>query len=224
MVTRAGDGASLDVERGFYAEPKGATEVREYLLPWSAGGPPAIVRVEPANGNRTMISDETTGSGPNDGMRWIAMDAERKRVIGGSDGFVLSIDVRTGERRLLSEGFVIEDVHASAMALDADDDRVLLASASLRSSWSPASARCWAGRASARDRMVRGLTTVPRRQLALVLCRGSLIVVDLTTGERVIISLRHPVGRCGTWCPGCFTVVPTCATVTGPAREIPRDP
>lgn len=130
-------------------------------------------------------------------MNLIAIDAKRKRVVGF--GFVddayriISIDPQSGQRSLVGEAIAtIDDINSFRMAVDGDGDRVLIAdtehglgSIDLASGAYKQLSGLGVG---PEIELVYGLAAVPHRQLALVLSNGSLVVVDMVTGERVIIS------------------------------------
>lgn len=154
-----------------------------------------LVRVDLMSGDRVIVSDDMTGSGPNGPMGFPVLDVKRKRVIAVAPVGLLAIDLQTGQRSRLAE-LTVEDSYNTSVAIDADGDRLLIASrehgligfdleSGTRSQLSPAGVHSAAG---PELDFVAGLTAVPHRRLAVLLCYNVLIVVDLTTGERVIIS------------------------------------
>jgi hypothetical protein len=160
----------------------------------SAPSPPmpapyAIVRVDLANGERTIVSDAFTGTGPNSRLGWLAVDAKRKRLV-SFVGNLFVFDLQTAERKCLGEVVSVMDQTQVGLTLDVDGDRVLLTDAQngIASLDLESGAYKQLSAPGPDIELVFGLAAVPHRQLAVVLSYGVLVVVDLTTGERVIIS------------------------------------
>jgi hypothetical protein len=154
--------------------------------------PSAIVRVDLMNGDRTIISDETTGTGPNSAFGSLYFDPKRKTPIALGNGDLLAIGSQTGERRKLASIPELVDNYEYDIVLDAEGDRMLIADAKnglvAVALSSGAQTQLSAANLGPEIGGVHGLTTVPGRQLAILLCYGAVIVVDMSTGERVIVS------------------------------------
>jgi hypothetical protein len=98
---------------------------------------------------------------------------------------------QTGERRSVGTSIAFGE-GGGEVALDVAADRILLASADLGLTGidleSGAQKQVSGSGQGPEIGLVRGLTVVPNRQFAVMLSWGAVLVVDLSTGERVIVS------------------------------------
>jgi hypothetical protein len=120
---------------------------------------------------------------------WLAVDPKRKRLVSFTGGLFV-FDLQTAERKQLGGAVSVRDGTQLGLTLDVDGDRLLLADVEngLASLDLDTGAYKQLSAPGSDFELVFGLAAVPHRQLALVLSYGALVVVDLSTGERVIIS------------------------------------
>jgi len=155
----------------------------------------ALLAVDLSTGNRTVISDETTGSGPAlpRRMKDLVLDLAMNRAFVLGSGQVLAVDLTTGNRTEISpdDGTGPDSPSYLAMALDAGNGRLLLTDTEFdavravdimtgtRTIVSDATTGSGANLDHPVDIAMDGT-----RALVLDGVRQNVVAVDLTTGDR----------------------------------------
>ena len=179
-----------------------------FVMESPLAGPGAILRVDPSTGERTVVSDPTHGSGPAL-IDPVAMDAD-PRIVGpttiasvldaGLDQ-ILSVDLTSGDRTsgpLLPANIgtptdMVLDFNRGRFLVTAADPPALVAIGGPVTILSDATrgAGPLFGRPEALELVSSAtLGTIPSTPIAFVLdsLRGSILAVDLETGDRMILT------------------------------------
>ena len=170
-----------------------------YVLDWQPSPEPAaIVRVELATGNRSVVSSGAIGSGPQFVQAYgFALDPVQQRAIvadRGNGRSLITVDLASGERRSLG---AFTDVSADTraewcIAYDAVQQRALLA-ADGQGVWGFDLATGQRTRLAGIETVpaqqpVNGLAVWPGRGTVLLNSADELLAIDLSQGERVTVS------------------------------------
>jgi len=193
---RAGSGVPFTGERQIVID---AGRNRALVSDWNDGRD-AILAVDLATGNRTLLFETARGSGPFfDDPRDVALDLRRGRAIvsdPGSDGDqILAVDLRTGDRSVIApyptgtpEGIVVEEARDRILIADIVD--VIYAMDPVTGARTVLS-DATTGAGPAIDNP-KDLAVDAARDRVLVAASGGLFAVDLATGDRTALTGAGP--------------------------------
>jgi hypothetical protein len=169
----------------------------------------ALLKVDLNTGNRTIVSDLDTGTGPGFGIPIaIALDVENNRVLVANDSLdpsVLAVDLATGDRSILSENLsvgqgadfgspqslVVHSASDSALVVDSELAALLAVDFATGNRIVISDSDTGTGTNFSSPTLV----TLDNTR-ALVYDHGlqSLLAVDLATGDRTVISSNSTPG------------------------------